>query len=172
MKSIPLINSGAAYIFIGMAALDSENMPTLRFLVDTGATRTTIPKSILIDTLGYTDDYIQNNKIILPEKDLPSLADGKKADVYGIAAPRINIGGHELQPDYILTSDTLTTLSFLLGLDILRYFKIIYDFDAIDENAPHGRMFYEFRDSCFVPYTKMGDHFAYKLSGSSDKDLT
>jgi len=104
MKSVPLFHSGAAYIFIGMAARNGVDMPTLRFLVDTGATRTTIPKSILIDTLGYTDGFIQKNKVLLHDKDKPSLADGKKADVYKISAPRINIGGHELQPDYILTS--------------------------------------------------------------------
>ena len=63
MKSVPLINSGAAYILVGMAAQNGADMPTVRFLVDTGATRTTIPKSMLIDTLGYTDEYIQANKL-------------------------------------------------------------------------------------------------------------
>ena len=167
MKSIPLINSGAAYIFVGMAAYNDVDMPTFRFLVDTGATRTTMPKNILKDMLGYSEDYIQSNKVVLPEKDKPYLADGNRADVYRIPAPRVNISGHELQLGFILTSDTISTLHFLLGLDVLRYFKIIYDFDAIDDDAPHGRMFYEFRESCITQFTKLGEPFAYKL-GDSD----
>ena len=116
MKSIPLINSGAAYIFVGMAAYNDVDMPTFRFLVDTGATRTTMPKNILKDMLGYSEDYIQSNKVVLPEKDKPYLADGNRADVYRIPAPRVNISGHELQLGFILTSDTISTLHFLLGL--------------------------------------------------------
>jgi predicted aspartyl protease len=163
MKSIPLLSSGAAYMFVGISAYNGVDMPTFRFLVDTGATRTTIPKNILIDTLGYSEEYIENRKIILPEKDKPCLADGSRANVYKIPAPRINISGHELQTDYILTSDTINTLHYLLGLDILRYFKIIFDFDAVDDDAPYGRMFYMFRESQITPFTKMGDHFAYKV---------
>jgi len=168
MKSIPLINSGAVYIFVGIAAQKGVDMPTFRFLVDTGATRTTIPKNILKDLLGYSEEYIQKNKIALSEKDKPYLADGNRADVYRIPAPRINISGHELQLESILTSDTINTLHFLLGLDVLRYFKITYDFDAIDNDAPHGRMFYEFRESCIAPFTKLGEPFAYKLNNSEN----
>jgi len=168
MNSIALMRTGVANISIGMAMLDGVEMPVVKFLADTGATRTTIPKKVLVDELGYTDKYIQDNKVLLSDEEKPNMANGDKADVYKVKAPRINIGGHELQPDYILTSDTITSLNLLLGLDILRYFKFTYDFDAIDENAPHGRMFYEFRDSCFVPYTKMGDHFAYNLGDSKE----
>ena len=89
MKSVPLSRSGAAYIFIGMATQNGIDMPTLQFLVDTGATRTTIPKDILLSVLGYTDEYIQSNKITLPSNGKPFLADGKRADVYKVKAPRI-----------------------------------------------------------------------------------
>jgi len=164
MKSIPLLKTGVANIFIGVAMLNGLEMPMLKFLVDTGATRTTIPKEILVEELGYTEEYIQDNKVLLPDDEKPTMANGSKADVYKVKAQRINIGGHEIQPDYILTSDTIKSLNLLLGLDILRYFKFIYDFDAIDEDAPHGRMFYEFRQSRHVPYSKMGDSFAYNLN--------
>jgi hypothetical protein len=56
-------------------------------------------------------------------------------------------------------------LSFLLGLDMLRYFKFTYDFDAAD-GAPHGRMLYEFRDSQRADYTKLGAPFALHLGGT------
>ena len=136
--------------------------------MDTGATRTTIPKDALISELGYTEEYIQSNKVTLSDSGKPVLADGKRADVYKVKAPRINIGGHELQPDHILTSDTIRTLNLLLGLDVLRYFKFTFDFDAVDEDSPYGRMFYEFRENCFEPFTKLGDSFAYYL-GDSEK---
>jgi predicted aspartyl protease len=163
MKSIPLQQNGAAVINVSIAMRNSATMVQRRFLVDTGATRTTIPKKMLVDALDYTDDYIRKNKIQLSERDKPLMADGKRADVYMMKAPRINIGGHEIQSDYILTSDTIESLNLLLGLDILRFFKFTYDFDALDENAPHGRMFYEFRESCIKPFVKLGKPFAYKL---------
>jgi len=166
MKSIPLLLSGAAKLSVAMAATDGVTMQKQQFLVDTGASSTTIPKDVLVDVLGYTDSYIQNNKVLLSEFEQPYMADGTKANVYKVKAPRINIGGHELQPGYILTSDSITSLNLLLGLDIMRYFKFTYDFDAIDKDAPYGRMFYEFRESCISPFTKLGDHFAYKLSDS------
>jgi len=166
MKFIPLQPNGAAVIYVAIAVQNGTIMPQRRFLVDTGATRTTIPKKLLIDTFEYTEDYIQKNKIQLSEKEKPLMADGKRADVYMVKAPRINIGGHEIQPDYILTSDTITSLNLLLGLDILRNFKFTYDFDAIDDDAPHGRMFYEFRESCITPFIKLGESFAYKISDS------
>ena len=166
MKSIPLLKTGVANIFISMAMLDGLEMPVLKFLVDTGATRTTIPKETLVEELGYTEDYIQNSKVFLSDDEKPTMANGSKADVYKVKAQRMNIGGHEIQPEYILTSDTITSLSLLLGLDILRNFKFIYDFDAIDDDAPHGRMFYEFREACITPFTKLGESFAYKISDS------
>jgi hypothetical protein len=138
-------------------------MPGRKFLVDTGSTGTTIPKDFLVSMLGYTDEYIQSNKLLLPDDGKPLMADGNKADLYKLKSPRLNISGHELQLDYILTSDTIKTLNFILGLDVLRYFKFTYDFDAIDDDAPHGRMYYEFRESCITPYTKLSEPFAYKL---------
>jgi len=166
MKSVSLQESGVARISIAMATLDGASMSKLRFLIDTGATRTTIPKYKLVNELGYTDAFMQESKKILPEHEKPLMANGKRADVYQIIAPRINIDGHELQPGYILTSDTIANLNLLLGLDILSYFKFTYDFDAIDDDAPHGRMFYEFRESRIAPFTKLGEHFAYKLDES------
>jgi len=54
----------------------------------------------------------------------------------------------------------------LLGLDILSYFKFTYDFDAIDDSAKYGRMFYEFRDARRTEYTNPGVPFAYHLGNS------
>ena len=163
MISIPLLQTGVANLYVALTAIDGVTMPKRRFLVDTGATRTTIPKTVLVNALSYAEEDIERNKIFLPEDKKPKMADGKTVDVYGIKAPRINISGHEIQSDYFLTSDTVESLNLLLGLDILRYFKFIFDFDAIDESAPHGRMFFEFRKSRFDEYTKLGEPFAHRL---------
>jgi hypothetical protein len=141
-------------------------MPKLPFLWDTGATRTTIPKQCLIDDLGYTEAYIAKNRIVIPDSEKPTLADGTKADVYKLPATRMNIGGYELQPEFVLTSDTIKNLSLLLGMDVLQYFRFTYDFDAVDLDAPHGRLFYELRSSRVRPYTKLGEPFAYQFDAS------
>ena len=47
MNSIALMRTGVANISIGMAMLDGVEMPVVKFLADTGATRTTIPKKFL-----------------------------------------------------------------------------------------------------------------------------
>lgn len=139
-------------------------MPKLQFLVDTGATRTTIPKATLIDRLGYTDTYIQSNKKLLPDNEKPLMANGNRADVYMINATRFNIGGYEIQPHYILTSDTIMNLNLLMGLDLLRNFLFTFDFDAIDAYAPYGRMLYELRETVVTPFTKLGEPFAHQLN--------
>ena len=163
MNSIVLNNSGAAYIKINIASLKGVSMQKFEFLIDTGATITTIPKGYLIKALGYTDKYILDNKIILSEKEKPTMANGKKIDVYKIPITRMNIGGYEIQHNgCILTSDTVK-LGFLLGSDILRYFKFTFDFDATENNAPYGRMFYELRNSQKVNFKKVGSPFAYQI---------
>ena len=166
MKSIPLLKEGIAFIPVHVATLDGTKMPILGFCVDTGATRTTVRKSILIDELGYTDDYINKNKVILPEKERPVMANGKRADVYKVKITRMGIDGYEFQHDYILTSDSIKTLGLLFGLDMLCKFKFTFDFDAIDEDAPYGKMFYEFRKSQLKAFTKLGEPFAYQLNTS------
>lgn len=163
MKSIPLRHSGAAIIPVNIATIDGIMMKTISFIIDTGATTTAINKKWLIEDLGYTEEWIRKNKLIIPKNEKPKMANGKYADVYKIPITRINIGGHELQlSDYILTSDTVE-MRFLLGLDVLRFFKFTFDFDAIDNDAPHGRMFYELRKTCVQPFTKLGEPFAHSL---------
>jgi hypothetical protein len=164
MKYVPLQRSGIAFIYVSVSSSNGLAMVNLRFLWDTGATQTTIPKSTLIDELGYTEDYIIKHKIPLQDKEKPLLADGTRPDLYKIPAMRMNIGGYELQSDYIYTSDTISNLSLLLGFNILRNFKFTFDIDASDEDAPHGKLFYELRKSCAVPFSKLNESFAHQLN--------
>ena len=166
MNFIPLRRSYAAHGQVNIAHTDGKTMHKLLFLVDTGATHTTIPRTLLENDLGYTSKYINDNKILLPENERPLMENGERADVYKIPINRINIGGHEIHLQYVLSSDTVNLIS-LLGLDVLSYFKFTFDFDDIDTYAPYGKMLYEFRESRRVDFTKMGEPFAYKL-GSAD----
>jgi len=163
MNSIPLYGSGAAILPVDIASFNGVSMSKLWFLVDTGATATTIPKTTLIDEIGYTDEWIQKNKIVLPENEKPKMANGKRANVYKIPITRMTIATYEIQHDYVLTSDSVN-LSFLLGLDILSYFKFCFDFDAVDSDAGYGRMFYEFRKSRMKNFAKLGEPFAHRFN--------
>jgi len=162
MIPVKLLPNGTAFVSIHIAPLGGREMATHTFLLDTGATRTTIPKYFLLDSLGYTEEYIQANRVLLPEKSQPLMANGERADVYRIPITRLNIGGHEIQHDYVLSSDKVG-LSFLLGLDLLSYFKFIFDFDAISEYTPHGSVFLEFRKARRQDFSKMGGAFAHEL---------
>ena len=163
MRPIPLTENGAAYVQVHIAPLDGRQMATHTFLLDTGATTTSIPKSFLVDKLGYTEEYIQANRILLPEESRPKMANGERADVYKIPIPRLNIGGHEIQHDYVISSDSVD-LSFLLGLDLLSYFKFTFDFDAKSQYTPYGSVFFEFRTAKKQDFSKMGGAFAHELN--------
>ena len=168
MKSVKLKPLGAAFLTVNIATLGGIGMHRTEFLVDTGATHTTIPKSFLLTHLGFTEEYISNNKIILPEREQPIMANGEKANVFKLPITRINIGGYEIQHDYILSSDTVN-LSLLLGLDVLSYFKIIFDFDATENLAINGRMFYELRESRRDNYKTFGEPFAHKIKQENNQ---
>ena len=162
MKAVGLRRSGVAFIPVNLATFDGRNMFVRNFLVDTGATETTIPKSFLMEQLGYTAEYIEENKVMIPQENQPTMANGDKADVYKLPITRINIGEHEIKHEYILSSDN-TNFSFLLGLDILKYFRFIFDFDAITEDFLYGQMLYEFRKSQQVDYRSLDEKFAHKI---------
>ena len=162
MNYVRLLANGVAFIYVDFADLTGKDMHRFRFLVDTGATSTTIPKPYLVEKLGYSEDYITKNKVVLTDKQKPTMANGERADVYKVPITRMNIGGYEFQHDHILTSDTVN-LSFLLGLDVLQYFKFTYDFDSVDPASPYGKMIYELRETKKKAYTKFGESFAHSL---------
>ena len=163
MKPIKLRADGAAFVDVHIAPLDGRQMETEPFLLDTGATSTSIPKSFLVERLGYTEDYIQTHRILLPKESQPKMANGERADVYKIPITRINIGGHEIQHDYVISSDSVK-LSFLLGLDLLSYFKFTFDFDAVSEYTPYGSVLFEFRKARKQDFSKVGGAFAHELT--------
>jgi len=69
MISTPLLHNGVALLEVNMTAFDGISMKNWEFIVDAGATRTTIPRTVLVDVLKSTDDYIQSNKVLLTEKE-------------------------------------------------------------------------------------------------------
>ena len=110
--------------------------------------------------LGYTDEWIWQNKIILSPDEQPILADGSRLNAYGIPAMRLTIGGHEILHDsYFLTSDVAPTLGFLLGSDILSYFDIFFKYSE-------WRTYYEFRKDRILIPKEGGRPFAYQSQES------
>ena len=162
MSYVELKESGAAYVPVNIAHVNGRKMPAFDFMVDTGATRTMIPQYALMDYLGFTEDYILKNRQIVPPKNSPKMANGEPMNVYRIPITRINIFEHEIQHNYVLSSDT-ANVSYLLGLDILKYFNFAFNFDAISDDAPFGKMFLEFRKSRQQDFSNLGDSFAYRL---------
>jgi len=64
VKYVELSPNGAARIRVDLATNDGKGMKMAMFLLDTGATRTTINSKILSD-LGYDKKWIEINKISL-----------------------------------------------------------------------------------------------------------
>jgi hypothetical protein len=157
MKHVKLKENGAGYEDVFVAPLSGKIMVRTPFLLDPGATRTTINKTLLT-TLGYGEEWLQKNKIVLTEEEKPFLADGSRLDAYGVPSMRLTIAEHEIFHDgYFLTSDNAPKLSFLLGVDILSYFDINFKYSE-------WRVYYEFRkDRTYVPPIS-GRNFAYETS--------
>ena len=157
-RFFPILSNGTARATVGLSSLDGKRMVELPFLIDTGATRTSINKLFLVKRLGYTDDWLSKNRIEIPKEKWPIIANGEKIEVYGIPAIRLNIDGHEIfrrgHDEYFLTSDVAPKLSFLLGTDILSYFDIFFMYSE-------GRVYYEFRQDRLNLQEKPGDSFAY-----------
>jgi len=113
--------------------------------------------------LGYTEEWIQQNKIIIPKESQPTLADGLKLDAYGIPAMRMTIDEHEiLHNDYFLTSDHAPGLGFLLGADILSYFDVFFKYSE-------RKVYYEFRSDRKAVPSNLGDSFAYEATEEPEK---
>ena len=115
---------------------------------------------ILIKQLGYTEDWLQKNKIVLPKNKWPVMANGESLEVYGVPAMRLLIDGHEIyrqsKDEYFLSSDVAPKLSFLLGTDILSYFDINFKYSE-------NRVYYEFRQDRIKLQEEPGDSFAYEV---------
>ena len=158
MRYLPILSNGTARVTVNLSTLDGFRMIELPFLLDTGATRTSINKSFLVKRLGYTDNWLQANRIVIPEDKWPVIANGEKLEVYGIPAMRLVIDGHEIfrgeHDGYFLTSDVAPKLSFLLGTDILSYFDIFFKYSE-------SRVYYEFRQDRVSLQEKPGDSYAY-----------
>ena len=157
MRYIHLKENGAGYTNVFVAPLSGKIMEKTPFLLDPGATRTTINKTLLTG-LGYTDEWLQKNKILLAEEEKPFLADGSRLDAYGVPAMRLTIAEHEIFHDgYFLTSDNAPKLSFLLGVDILSYFDISFKYSE-------WRVYYEFRKDKILLPPLQGENFAFEAN--------
>jgi len=108
-------------------------LKSVEFKLDTGADVTTISKSTLND-LGYNNDWITANAVTNAEMTMQSAGVEKKSAIY-VILPAVNFFGRDLVnwPLHILVADDKDSedekdYPNLIGLDILRYFVVTFDF--------------------------------------------
>jgi len=123
----PLSSEGRAMVTVNLKPLNSVTLQPKPFKLDTGADVTTISKATLND-LGYDNDWITANTINDPNRTMQSAGVEKKSATY-VILPAVNFFGRDLVnwPLHILADDGKDYPN-LIGLDILRYFIVTFDF--------------------------------------------
>lgn len=126
----------------------------MMFLADTGSIIFTIPKILLINALDYDEDWLEDNRILLPESKKPRHAGAGVLDVYMIPEMLLNISGHGIKLTYIHTSDTIKELPLLLGRDLMRFFDWSFNF-------VEGYFEYEFNPKAVILPSGTNKPYAY-----------
>ena len=126
-KPQPLSPEGRAILDMNLKPLNGVILQPKPFKLDTGADVTTISKSTLND-LGYSNDWITANAIKDPNRTMQSAGVEKKSATY-VILPAVNFFGRDLVnwPLHILVDDDKDYPN-LIGLDVLRYFIVTFDF--------------------------------------------
>ena len=123
----PLSHEGRAIVEMFLKPMNKVILKSVDFKLDTGADVTTISKDTL-NRLGYNNDWITANAITDPNRTMQSAGVEKKSATY-VILPAVNFFGRDLVnwPLHILTDDEKDYPN-LIGLDILRYFVVTFDF--------------------------------------------
>ena len=126
-KPKALSPEGRAMVKVHLKPFDDVTLTEVTFKLDTGADVTTISKETL-NELGYNNDWITANAITDPKRTMQSAGVEKKSAIY-VILPAVNFFGRDLVnwPLHIL-ADNDKDYPNLIGLDILRYFIVTFDF--------------------------------------------
>ncbi|MCL2015738.1 MAG: retroviral-like aspartic protease family protein [Defluviitaleaceae bacterium] len=126
-EPIPISPEGRGIIDVFLKPLNEVILEPKDFKLDTGADITTISKETL-NELGYDNDWITANAITDPNRTMQSAGVEKKSATY-VILPAVNFFGRDLVnwPLHILADDDKDYPN-LIGLDILRYFVVTFDF--------------------------------------------
>ena len=126
-EPIPISPEGRGIVDVFLKPLNEVILEPKDFKLDTGADVTTISKETL-NELGYNNDWIAANTITDPNRTMQSAGVEKKSATY-VILPAVNFFGRDLVnwPLHILVDDDKDYPN-LIGLDILRYFVVTFDF--------------------------------------------
>jgi len=109
---------------------DRSEFEQARFVVDTGASTTHISRKLLSD-LGYTDFSKDTTK----SKNTTQVYYADVCHVRKISFGGLSIGNHKVK---IFEKDEGSQIDGLIGMDILKYFNINIDHDAMKATFKHS----------------------------------
>jgi len=127
MEIVELDRKGLAYIPIFVIPKEKLIYRRILFKLDTGAGITTISK-VVLNSLGYNDDWIKNNIVVGPIKEVSS-AGRDYEPAHCVVLPSSTLFGKTLKnwPFYIRPEDDRDYRN-LLGVDILSYFDFTFSY--------------------------------------------
>jgi hypothetical protein len=127
MPQVKFASRGSVFIEVSARNKITTVFDGFLFMVDTGATCTTINRRNLHD-LGYDDNWIKTFGVKLPERECPILADKRRAtDCYKIKLPEVKIEGVEGGNWEFMTSFS-ADFTLLFGTDSMRFFNWTFDY--------------------------------------------
>jgi predicted aspartyl protease len=120
---------GRVFVPVFIKPKDDIMMRPYDFLVDTGADNTAISK-VVLSSLGYDKDWIQQNTITISEEAKPKSATGERINAGYVQLPLINLLGYEGKNwAFQIIIDEGRDFANLLGRDLLAGFNYTFDND-------------------------------------------
>ena len=116
--------NGFVYATLYIKPLNDVTMEDYKFLIDTGASATTISLDSLT-RLGYTKEWVEQNGI--PQRPYKTASKVDIGGCYKIRLPQVTIGNHVCLNFHMITS-LESDLNELLGINFIRYSNWIFDY--------------------------------------------
>ena len=127
MEIIELDKNGLAFVPIFIKPSNKYIYRQILFKLDTGAGITTISKKSL-NLLGYNDNWIENNTVIGPIKEVSSAGRGFEP-AHCVVLPRSTLFGKALNNwPYYIRPEHDRDYRNLLGVDILSHFEFTFSY--------------------------------------------
>jgi len=118
-------NNGFVYATLYIKPLNDVTMLERSFLLDTGASATTMSLDGLT-RLGYTKEWVQENGV--PQRPYETASKVKIGGCYKIRLPQVTVGNHVCLNFHMITS-LESDLNDLLGINFIRYNNWIFDYE-------------------------------------------
>jgi len=121
MVEVKIEKNGLTWVEVGVVRFDNPTMESVEFLIDTGATITTVAHLDLI-LFGYSVNWIRNGKRLVGGSRLRAANRSQIDNCYMVVLPSINIGGY-VGYNWPGVTDTTGDLISLFGTDSMKFFN-------------------------------------------------